>query len=443
MRIFVLLLLLLYPASAEIIEVYPNPFKEEEEYVKIFCHGNCIFTDFEKEIKFGRGVHYLAKNATAFKDKFGFYPDADGISLSNNGELIALIEENSTEYFNWVWRYLDEGVVYYKENGKWDFRYEGWSSFKPVEDEVSGKLILCPCDYKLKGEGVVYSYTIYDAESFEGDFTFAVDANPVGGIPLNVKILEENNEVYYLKSKIYKNFHAKFAVVGDKVVITTENWKWDKRGVVVEFSSKKISKTLKDVFYNDLKYSSKPKSFKNYVKVERGNGKSFDFSGKVTLYVMPENNPVFDFIRNAKKRLYLVAPNIDFEYFNGTPLLDEILNASKRGVDVKILVSYGDLEFLENQGVEVEKLENPKIHGKYLISEDSVLITSANLNKYGLKLNREIALKIEDKKLADKLAEEFLRDFKKGFDEREYIYLLLSSIGFFVAVLIFLKRQQS
>ncbi len=443
MRIFILLALLLYPASAEILEVYPNPFNEEEEYVKILCNSNCTFTDFEKEMKFEKGIHYIAKNSTAFKNKFGFYPDAEGVSLSNNGELIALIEENSVEYFNWAWIYLDEGVIYFKERGKWDFRYEGWSSFEPIEDEVSGRLILCPCDYRLKGEGIVYAYTIYDTESFEGNFTFAVDSTPVGGIPLNVKMLEENSKVYYLKSKVYRNFHAKFAVVGNKVVITTENWKWDKRGIVVEFNSEKISEALKELFYNDLKCSAQPKSFKNYVKVERGKGKSFDFSGKVALYVMPENNPVFDFIRSAKKRLYVTAPTLDFEYFNGTPLLDEILNASKRGVDVKILVSYGDLEFLEEYGIEVEKLKNPKIHGKYLISDSSVLITSANLNKYGLKLNREIALKIEDEKLADKLAEEFLRDFKKGFDEREYLYLLLSSVGFFVAALIFLKRQQS
>ncbi len=436
----VFLLLLFTPTSAEILEVYPNPYNEEEEYVKILCESNCTFTDFEREFEFGEGVHYVAKNSTAFYHKFGFYPDAEGLSLANGGEEIVLKDGRKTETFNWAWLYLDEGVIYFKRNGSWDFKYENWSSFKPVRDSVAGRLILCPCDYRLEGSGIVYSYAIYDVDTFRGNFTFAVDSSPIGGVPMNVKLLR--GEVYFLRSGEYKNFHAKFAVVGDRVVITTENWKWDKRGVIVEFESEKISKTLKDVFYSDLKYSTTPKTFGSFVKSGRGEGKVFSFGGNVTLYVMPDENPIFDFIRCAKSRLYIVSPTIDFEYFNGTPLLDEIVSASRRGVDVKVLVSYGSLDFLENYGIDVEYLKNPKIHGKYMISDEKVLVTTANLNKYGLKLNREVALIVEDKNLADKLADAFTNDFKKGFHVEQYLLLLLSALAFLFSSFLLLKRKQ-
>ena len=435
-----ILTLLTFSSSAEILEVYPNPYNEEEEYVKISCQNNCTFTDFEKEFSFGEGIHYIAKNSTAFYKKFGFYPDAEGISLANSGEEIVLRDGTKVDVFNWAWLYTDEGIIYFKRNGSWDFKYEGWSSFKPVADFVSGKFILCPCDYKIEGEGIVYSYTIYDVDTFRGNFSFAVDASPAGGIPMNVKLL--SGKIYFLSSEIYRNFHAKFAVVGDKVVVTTENWKWNKRGVVVEFESERISEVLREVFYSDVRFSTSPKTFGKFVKTERGSGKTINFEGRVTLYVMPDENPIFGFIRKAKSRLYVVAPAVDFEYFNGTPLLDELVKASERGVEVKVLVSYGDLNFLESYGIDVEYLRSPRIHGKYMISDESVLVTSANLNKYGLKLNREIALIIEDKNLADELAENFMKDFRKGFDPKSYLLLLLSALTFLLTSTLLLRRKQ-
>ncbi len=442
LKIIIIFALLIAKVSGEILEIYPNPRDENQEYVKIRCNETCVFTDFESEFKFEKGVHYIARNSSAFKERFGFYPDAEGILLSNSGEVVELVDGSATEVFNWADVYLDEGVIYFKKDGRWDFRYEDWSSFKHVSDNVSGEIIISPCEFVLNGSGIVYSYTVFDFDSFEGNFTFAVDGDPAGGVPLNVKVLDDRFDVHYLKAKSYKSFHAKFAVVGNKSVITTENWKWDKRGVIVVVNSEKFSNLLKRVFENDLKYSGDaPKSFGKFVKYGKGKGKRLKFEGYAELYVLPDENPIFDFVKSAKRRLFIVAPSIDFSGF-AAPLLDSILEAKRNGADVKVLVSYGSVEYLKKYGVDVGKLESPKIHGKFIVADDSVLITSANLNEYGLKLNREVAVVIRNEDVADFFSEVFMEDFNGGFNVYHYLSLTISSVGFFLAVVLVLRRLQ-
>ena len=439
-------LLLLFPANAcKILEVYPNPYGDDAaEYVKVQCDGKCFFTDGESNFTLTKSVAYIARNSTAFKEKYGFYPDFEGIRLSNSGEDVKLICGKEKDEFNWNF-YRDEGVVYFRTKAGWDFRYEDWSDFKPVRDHVKGKLIITPAKYIVKGNGVIASYFVSD-KNFDGNLEFVVDAKPIGGVPLNEYMLSKNYEFHFLSSNSYRHFHYKFAVLGKKVVITTENWKWNNRGVIVEFESEKVAYLLKNVIRHDLRYSGRHGKIDGVIKGGVGEGKKMDFEADVTVYAMPDYNPVFEFIRESKSYLFIAAPYIDFRWFNGTPLLDEIVNASERGVKIKIMLNEYDektaflLSSIPNVEVKAVKLpEFDELHAKYLISDGKVLITSANLNKYGLKLNREIAIVIYSKDVEKFMRDVFISDWT-GRNEINPI-ISLSFLGIVVfAAFYFIKR---
>ena len=442
---------LIFPTYAcQILEVLPNPYGDDSrEYVKVYCHDSCILTDYETQFNLSEGVSYIANNATAFFNHYGFKPDFEGIRLSNRGEEIALLcgERNIT--FSWEKMFRDSGVVYINTDNGWDFKYEDWSRFESVKEHVEGRIIITPASYRISGDGYVASYTI-TVDVFSGNLTFAVDADPVGGIPAEEMILSKKYKFYFLKGS-YRNFHYKYAVLNDdRVVITTENWKWDNRGIIVEYSGKKSAELLRNLFENDLKYSSKPSSVSNLKGDYReGRGRSIDFAGNVTLHVMPDSNPVFDFIESSEKYLYISVPYMSFDWFTSeSPLMNSLINASKRGVMVKVMLNDYDrnrkiVDFLNSiPNVSAKIIRSPEfdeLHGKYMVTDGKVLITSANFNKYGLKLNREIALIIENDEASEFMREIFERDWERKSEISPILSLSLLGtallLGFY-----FLKR---
>lgn len=444
-KIFLLALIITPAAGCKILEVYPNPYGDEgAEYVKVWC-DSCIFTDGEDNFTV-TGTAYVARNSTAFKEKFGFYSDFEGIKLSNSGEDIYLICNNTTDKFNWKF-YRDEGVIYFRTEKGWDFRYEDWSRFDPVKDYVEGSIIITPAEYVLEGEGIVASYFVTE-DNFKGNFEFIVDANPVGGIPLEEYELSKKYKFHFLSSNSYKNFHYKFAVIGDHVMITTENWKWDNRGVIVDFESGKVADLLRKVFYNDLKYEGEMGKVDGPKESGKGKGKRLDFKAEIEVHIMPDSNPVFDFIENSRDYLYIAAPYINFEWFDGVPLLNAIENASKRGVKIRVMLNDYDrnreiaeiLNAIPNVEAKILKSsEFDELHAKYLLTDGKVLITSANLNKYGLKLNREIAVVIQDQKVEEFMKNVFLEDWENKRETNAVFSLI--SLGFVVLIALYLIRR--
>ncbi|WP_456478245.1 phospholipase D-like domain-containing protein [Geoglobus ahangari] len=438
-KLLLLATLLIHPTIAcQILEVLPNPYGDDgREYVKVSCETNCTLTDSEDEFSFGPGVHYVARNATAFVDHYGFPPDAEGIRLSNSGEEITLKCEDGADVFDYSF-FTDDGLIYYREGGKWDFRYEDWSSFPPVSDNVSGRIVVTPTSYVLRGEGIVASYTV-TKDNFDGSFEFAVDASPVGGIPAEEMVLAKKYRFHFLEGS-YRNFHYKFAVLGSNVVITTENWKWDNRGIIVEFESENVAELLKEVFEHDLKYESSPGKVSDVKGSYReGKGRELEFSGRVEVHVLPDSNPVFGFIENSTGFLYIAVPYISFEWFDdSSPLLSAILNASRRGVEVRVMLADYErnrdaVEFLSSlPGVEAKMVRSPEfdeLHAKYLVTDGKVLITSANFNKYGLKLNREIAVVIESDEVSGFLKDVFEGDWEGRSEISPAVSLTLLGIA--------------
>ncbi len=436
--ILIILVLLHVAGGCQILEVLPNPYGDDgREYVKVFCETNCTLSDGESEFSFGPGVHYVARSSAEFAKYYGFRPDAEGIRLSNSGEDVMLTCENRTDIFDYSF-FTDDGLTYYRKDGKWDFRYEDWSSFEPVSDSVSGRIIITPARYTLSGSGVVASYTV-TRDNFDGDFEFAVDASPAGGIPAEEMLLANKYQFHFLEGS-YRNFHYKFAVLGDRVVITTENWKWDNRGVIVEFESEKVSELLERVFEHDLKYEGKPGKVSDVRGDYReGRGRELEFSGRVEVHVLPDSNPVFGFIENSSDFLYIAVPYISFEWFDdSSPLLSAILNASKRGVEIKVMLADYEksrevLGLLNSiPGVEAKTIRSPEfdeLHAKYLVTDGRVLVTSANFNMYGLKLNREIAVVVESGEASEFMKAVFENDWYRKTEINPAISMTLLGIA--------------
>jgi len=392
------LILLMVLAATQLLELYPNPYgSDEAEYIKFHCDSSCILTDGEGRLEVGEGTYVAAKNLTHFQQRFGYEADVPfppHMALSNNGEEICLNED--CFYYGKDLSFLDEGVIYYRTQSGWDFRYEDWSSFSCLNETLEGELIITPADFTLDDGWIVASYT------FHAPFTpskLFVD----GKDPTPCRELEENT--IFLKSPSYKNFHYKFALRGDKVVITTENWQFNKKGFIVTFESKNVSIALLNLLENDEKYSSsQPESCSNWVYVKGEGGKSLHFKAPVTFFILPDCNPILDLISSCRQRLYIIAPYIDFKWYKSGGLLDSILQARNQGAEVKVILnsqyaSPESVETLRKEGIDVFLIE--KLHGKAIVSDDRLLITTANMNMYGLKLNREIGLILHSKEAAD------------------------------------------
>ncbi len=456
--------------SAEILEVCPNCGNYEYVKVKVTC-DNAILSDGEGKIPLNAKNKILvaAKNATEFYRRFGFYPDIEAqkvdrrFALSNQGEEIFLLCNGTLEDTlaygksgSGLASFQDREVVYFRNNGSWDFRYVDWTDFEPIYDTVSGRIIVFPNELEIKAEKslILVSYTLPEELNLRElakkgvKIEIFLDSSPVGGIPLEeVEILKdlkaENVEVHFLDSNSYKNFHYKFAIVdGRKVIITTENWKTSNRGYMVELESEKIAKMLLDVINSDRKYTS-PTSSHGKISDLKGfkksgiSGKEVEFEGEVEVFVLPDYNPIFGFISSSKEELLIEVPYMDLTWFGTDKLLDLIENACKNGSKVRILldskyskerneklISFLN-ELARKKGYDLEaKLIALKgfesLHGKMIYSDGNCVITSANFNEYGFKLNREVGIIIKDKKACEFLRNQFYEDWKDRFEVLDF-----------------------
>jgi cardiolipin synthase len=142
-------------------------------------------------------------------------------------------------------------------------------------------------------------------------------------------------------------------------------------------------------------------------------------------------------IRRARKRIYIENP-----YFTEKTLVEELVLAKERGVDVKVIfpavndmVVYDKINlkianyFIEN-GIEVYLY--PKMtHVKAAVYDNWVCLGSANFNKLSMFNNREINIAFSDEKTVNELIETlFLKDFEVSDKYEEevdipFIYYLI------------------
>jgi len=346
---------------ALILELCPNPYgSDEAEYVKFYCPDSCILKEERAEMAIESGFYTITKNKSAFLEKF--VPEGKllefpkNFSLSNSGEELCLISESSKDcfYYGRDLRILDSGVIYFRKGNSWDFKYEDWSNFSCISERIRGKLTITPADFKAEGFRIA-SYSFF----------------------ANFERVRCGVEAKFLEGS-YKHFHYKFGIKDDRVIVTTENWVFSKKGYIVEFTSQDFAKALNSLLEYDKRFLSGRESCSGEaVYKSLGKGKSMDFEANATLLILPDCNPMLDFIEGAKNRLYLIAPYIGFDWYDGHGLLEAMIKAKENGAKVKVVLSEeysGDeAEILQNYGFEVSKIRD--LHGKAIVADDSVLIS--------------------------------------------------------------------
>ncbi len=286
----------------------------------------------------------------------------------------------------------------------------------------------------------VYEFENYDIAKLliDKNFTLIVDESPAGGLSEGEKFILctlNKGNIYLYQSRYY--MHAKYAVSGNKVLIATENFGYHgfpqgygNRGYGVIAEDDKIVNDFISVFNEDL---NKSKSFvcdKGYTLSEKEKKiyqKEFgvqNFDGTVRSLFAPDAvDDIVDFVNTSKERLYIAQLYIHKEW--GTKrepkpnvLLEAAIDRARNGVEVKILLDSSwfnvDEEGKSNEDtvqyineiarkenlnleaklIDLDKLNIDELHGKLIISDNYVLISSINWGENSPTNNREAGVVI-------------------------------------------------
>ncbi|MBN1906165.1 MAG: phosphatidylserine/phosphatidylglycerophosphate/cardiolipin synthase family protein [Deltaproteobacteria bacterium] len=140
-----------------------------------------------------------------------------------------------------------------------------------------------------------------------------------------------------------------------------------------------------------------------------------------TLYTKAGATQIFDAqlvaIRNAKRYIYIQNP-----YFTENRILNELINARARGVDVRVILpSTSDYGFMDSSNIVknimlkngIRVYQYPRIsHIKAAIYDGWACLGSANFDALSLRINLETNLAFSDPKAVQRLKEDlFERDF--------------------------------
>jgi len=292
-----------------------------------------------------------------------------------------------------------------------------------------------------------------------------LEGDPIGGFKASesLKMISGCSEVRIMSSPEhrdrYRFMHAKYVVIdGRKALITTENLNevgfprdggnigW---GVVICGEGAEF---LQMVFEDDWN-GYDVREFREEVDVRfdvsyKGGADVFSSFATYELFVLPDSGiSVFlKKIDDADEFIYLEQQYVERD---GT-LMREILRKASEGLEVRILLNDDEenrrtKEYLEeisereNLDLEVRLAEN--IHTKSILSDDFVIITSANMNDESILLNREIGVILYGEPV-NFFIEVFEEDWRGAESHQEEMSAIMKiSAGVLIAVLILLIRH--
>src|SRR3989338_6712992 len=141
----------------------------------------------------------------------------------------------------------------------------------------------------------------------------------------------------------------------------------------------------------------------------------------VTTFSSPENSysVISNYLSGLTKSAYLSVYT-----FTNLGFAGQLVEASKRGVDIKVIVEdspvgeeveRGVLCFLQNNGVEVYLYKGRLkfLHAKYIVGDNrSVVVSSENFVDDGFYKNRGWGAVIEDEYTAGELLQAYITDLK-------------------------------
>jgi len=280
-----------------------------------------------------------------------------------------------------------------------------------------------------------------------------LDGSPVGGMSERSAAALDDLTAAGISVRVvggerarYRFHHAKYAVVDDRALVTTENWKpagiggRSSRGWAVLAEQDGIVEGLVETYRADAGWTDAIpwEAFEpTLVEAEPADGEfpsQFDARSvpvdRTRLLVAPDNAEaqLVSLVESAEESVDVQQVRIGSR---GLPLLQAVLDAAERGVEVRILLSgawYVREEnerlatWLEEQASAGDlplsvRIAEPdgrfeKIHAKGLIVDgEAVAVGSANWNENSLGANREVLVVLEGKAVAGYFREVFEADW--------------------------------
>ena len=283
-----------------------------------------------------------------------------------------------------------------------------------------------------------------------------LDGSPVGGMSERqaeqlTRLSEAGVDVRLLDGQRvrYAHHHPKYAVVDDRALVLTENFKpagtggMSSRGWGVVLSNAELTAALADLHAADWTWRaampwSTYRRGRDFVAAEPAVG---DFETRhqpkqvtvetATLLVAPDNaaSAVERHIDRAETRVLVQQVEIDSRE---NRLLQAALRAADRGVTVRIQLSSGWYVREENAALVgwlnrradaegwdlTARVDDPegyeKIHTKGVIVDDTAILGSLNWGRTAMTENREVAVALEGEAVADYYAGVFDDDWSKS-----------------------------
>lgn len=316
-------------------------------------------------------------------------------------------------------------------------------------DSADERILLA--GYTLSSQAVVDALVAADDRGVS--VAVLVDGSPVGGMSdaaaaALTELQRSGIDLRLIDGERarYRFHHPKYAVVDGRALVTTENWKpsglggHSSRGWAVITDQRPIVDGLAETFRRDSEWvDAVPWSPPNRSPPDSGQpsdrypsefpARSFTVE-RTELLLTPDNaaERIRSLIGEADERIRLKQVSVGDEQF---PLLQAVIDAARRGVEVDILLSgawYAEdenerlrqslSEQAEADGLPLDvRVADPgdryeKIHAKGLIVDDeTALVGSINWNNNSLRNNREAALLIESDGVASYFGEVFAADW--------------------------------
>jgi phosphatidylserine/phosphatidylglycerophosphate/cardiolipin synthase-like enzyme len=459
--------------TARIVAVLPNPRADGDdgEYVRLeLPPGNWTLSDGETAVNVtGPGTVVVTGEPSALPNGTEGRVYRADIGLSNSGERLRLTQTATGAVVDVVrYREASTGSRWLPEERAW--RPVGYTPRSvagvgaanvtafvlpdapgpPVETLQSAEERILLAGYTLTSERV--GDALVAAAERGVRVSVLLDADPVGGITQREADLLSRLQSARIPVRLiagetarFRFHHPKYAVVDDRAVVLTENWKPagtggnGSRGWGVRIDSDRAADELASVFHHDW---SGPDA-RTWTRVRRG--RTFESGGAaidsfpsrfepeqfranaVFVLTAPGNaeSGVVSVVDTTTDRVDVIQPTVE----RGR-LLDSTKRAAKRGVTVRILLSGAWYvaednqklaeslnEWAERVGVPLTaKLADPgnafgKIHAKGVIADDTVIVGSLNWNPTSARENREVAVALRGPEVADYYGAVFAADW--------------------------------
>ena len=314
------------------------------------------------------------------------------------------------------------------------------------------------CVYGL-GDPIV-TKIFMEAEARGVDVNMLIEGQPVAGLSNSSKtaiaaLVEAGCDVRLMVSnqsyRRYDCLHAKYFVVDqERVTVMSENWAGglvSNRGWGVTVVSQELADDVIDMFQEDSSLERRDvKDASSAVKDWYSPPKEVEIPvitgaatapviADVSVITSPDTScqSIVDLVSSATTMLLVEQLYIDPAWVGDNQILDELVDAASRGVQVRVLLdqTFVDTSSTRNNSMTVDALNalaNERgldlearlmsdyhnlgvLHNKGVIADDKVLVSSINWVDASVFQNREVGLVISSSSVSSYFADHFWRDW--------------------------------